>query len=141
MAIERIIAGKELNTSKAKAVRNQKVKKRRTIGEILFLVSESLAIAGSAGIVGYVLLKNPVKNVLEELKLRQAYSQAIEQYGDINGDGFVSAQENKELFQNIFYKTGITFDSEGARYSDCREVPTSKLTRIIRDYIEHPLTE
>lgn len=148
------ITGNELDISQAKAVRKQQVgyhskPVRKTAREFQvrnhlkrrlnwYSALEALGMTVCVGFLGYVFLKQPISKGIEELKFRQACTQAVEQYGDANGDGFVNAEENKELFQNIFYKTGITFNQEGATYSDGTYVPKSQLTKIVRDYIEHP---
>jgi hypothetical protein len=156
MAIEDI-TGNELDTPRAKALRNQQVgyhfKPARKTAKIFqvknkiagrlnwFSVLEGITLIGAIAFIGYQTLKGPVSKGIEELKFRQACNQAVEQYGDSNRDGFVSAQENRELFQNIFYNRGITFNSKGAIYSDGRQVPTGKLTQIINDYIDNPVRE
>lgn len=145
------ITGKELNISQARSLENQRVgkysKPARNAPRMIQIKNcvkgklnwySALEAISVAGLAGFLFFAGP--KTLESIKYNQAKNQAIEQYGDINHDGFVSAEENKELFQNIFYKTGIAFNSEtgDAKYSDGRQVPVNELTKIIRNYIEHP---
>lgn len=138
MAIEKIVTGKELGIPEARSLRNQKVKKKHDYNPIGHVLVGAAMLCQMLCVLGYFTFKEPVLDSIKEIKLKQAYTQALSQYGDTNGDGFVSAEENKELFQNIFYRTGINFNSQGAVYSDGRQVPASELIKIIRDYIEYP---
>jgi hypothetical protein len=140
MAIEKIVVGKELkNLSRERILRGQKVKRNSKIKKIALIGAAMLAL-GSAIYV---------PKIRDERNFKQAYNQAIEQYGDANRDGFVSKEEAKELLNDIFYKTGISFSSSGAVYSSLssgeasyssgKRVPTSTLTKIIKEYIDNPL--
>ena len=132
MTIDNIIAGKELNIPQARSLKNQKIGKSKTRSRVLLAIAVPILSLG----LGFGLKKG-----FDNYVFRQVYNQALEQYGDSNSDRFVSTEENKELFNNIFYKTGITFSSEGAKYSDGKQVPTSELTGIIKNYIDNPLRE
>ena len=122
----------KLQPARVYQVENWKVKRKKShLGPAVFVL-------GTA-VLGLSAMYAP--DVITGIRFIKAKNQAIEQYGDANGDRFVSAEENKELFQNIFYKTGITFNSEGAKYSDGKQVPTSELTGIIKNYIDNPVRE
>jgi hypothetical protein len=141
MIIEDRIKGNGLNSPQVKAsLKNQKVGNKRGIGATLYLVLEALSMTAAGGFFAYQVLKGPVSEVIEEQKLRQVCNQAETQYGDTDKNRFVSPAEEQEIFQNVFYKKGITFnpDTLEGRYSNGKEVPAKELTKIIRNYIEHP---
>lgn len=143
MEIEKIIAGKELNIPKAGSLKNQKVNRKKS-----GVRGSTITLATIAGLVTFALGVALYSNIKDGIEFRQAYNQALKQYGDTNGDKLVSHEEEKELFNRIFYKKGITFSSVGyynrlyplyARYSNGREVPIIELTGIVKDYIDNPL--
>lgn len=130
-----IEAGKELeNSSREKLLKNQKVRKKRDIGAILYLASELLSLVAASGFVLYNVLKVPISNAIQENKLRREYNVILAQYGDTNGDGFVDKEENREFYNGILYQNQAKYNPNGLPIKDGKEISVEEFTRWVENY-------
>jgi len=134
MAIENIVTGNELNIPKVKAVRNQGIRKKGNIGAFLYLASEILTMAVASGFILYNVLRLPISNAIQENKLKREYNAALAQYGDINGDGFIDKEENRDFYNSISYQNQARYNPNGLPIKDGKEVSVEKFTKWVEDY-------
>lgn len=127
-------AGKELNSEKAKLLKNQKINRRsegrfnlRNIGNTLGV----LMLVGAIGYCGY----NIALNRNAEKKLKEAYNTALQKYAEFDGKEGISDLEKNRFYREILEKNSINYEpGRWPRYSDGKDVPIKELTRWIEEY-------